>query len=130
MCLLKLRRPYGGRVTHGRGQAVKVGAVVAVGDPFGLAVGKAGGGREAHWLVAVESIVARMGSHPQRLLQVVVGAQPMGGILVVTLQTLITGDAEQSGSDGSPGCFWQGDGGQGLRVPGGGGHRFGSFVPL
>ena len=66
-----------------------------------------------------------MGSHPQRLLKVVVGAQPMGGILVVTLQTLITGDAEQSGSDGSPSSFGQGDRGQGVAVPGGGGHRFG-----
>ena len=46
-------------------------------------------------------------------------------ILVVTLQTLITGDAEQSGSDGSPGPFGQGDGGEGVAVPGGGGHRFG-----
>ena len=36
-------------MTHGRGHAVEVGAIVAVGDPFGLAVGKAGGGREAHW---------------------------------------------------------------------------------
>ena len=42
----------------------------------------------------------------------------MLSVLMVALQTLITGDAEQSGSDGAPGSFGQGDGGEGLRVPG------------
>lgn len=49
----------------------------------------------------------------------------MLSILVVALQTLISGDTEQSGSDGSPGPFGQGDGGEGVAVPGSGGHRFG-----
>ena len=49
----------------------------------------------------------------------------MLSILVVALQTLITGDAEQSGSDGPPGPFGQSDRGEGVAVPGGGSHRVG-----
>jgi len=40
--------PYGGRVTHGVGDPIELAAVVAVGDPHGLAVAEAGGGGEAH----------------------------------------------------------------------------------
>lgn len=49
----------------------------------------------------------------------------MLSILVVAFGALIGGDAEQGGSDGSPGPFGQGDGGEGVAVPGSGGHRFG-----
>jgi len=42
----------------------------------------------------------------------------VGGIGVVALGALIGGDAEQGGADGSPGPFGQGDGGEGLSVPG------------
>jgi len=63
------------------------------------------------------------GSHPHRFLQGIVSGQPMLRVGVVALQTLIAGDAEQGGSDGPPGPFGQGDGGEGLRVPGGGGHE-------
>lgn len=66
-----------------------------------------------------------MGSHPQRLLQSVVRFQPVGSVGVVALGALIGGDAEQSGSDGSPGPFGQGHGGEGVAVPGGGGHQVG-----
>ena len=38
----------GGRVTHGGGDGGKLAAVVAVTNPHGLAVGKAGSGGEAH----------------------------------------------------------------------------------
>ena len=61
-----------------------------------------------------------MGSHPHRLLKGIVGGQPMLRILMVALQTLISGDAEQGGSDGSPGPFGQGHGGEGVAVPGSG----------
>ena len=51
----------------------------------------------------------------------------MVGVGVVSFDPLITGDAEQGSPDGSPLPFGQGHGGQGLGVPGSGGHRFGSF---
>ena len=47
----KLCRPDGGRVTHGVSDTVELTAIVAVGNPDGLAVSKAGSRGEAHWLV-------------------------------------------------------------------------------
>ncbi len=41
---------------------------------------------------------------------------------MVALGALITGDAQERGADGAPLAFGQGDGRQGLRVPGGSGH--------
>ncbi len=46
----------------------------------------------------------------------------MGSIGVVPLGALITGDTEQRGADGAPLAFGQGDGGEGLGIPGSGGH--------
>jgi len=46
--LSELGRPYGGGGSRRRGQAVETGAVVAVGNPDGLAVVKAGGWGKAH----------------------------------------------------------------------------------
>jgi len=50
MCLSELRCPDGGRVTHRIGDGVELAAVVAVGDPHGLAVTKAGCLGEDHGL--------------------------------------------------------------------------------
>jgi len=48
VCLSELGGPYGGGGAPWRGQAIEVRAVVAVGNPDGLTIGEAGGGREAH----------------------------------------------------------------------------------
>ena len=48
MDISELGGPGDGIGAPGRGDLVKAGAVVAVGDPDGLAIGEAGGGREAH----------------------------------------------------------------------------------
>lgn len=48
MSLRELRGPDRSGVTHGVGDGVEVAAVVAVGNPDGLAVTEAGGRREAH----------------------------------------------------------------------------------
>ena len=49
--------PLGGEqssgVTHGIGDPIELAAVVAIGDPQDLAIGQAGGGREAHRSFAV-----------------------------------------------------------------------------
>jgi len=51
------------------GQAVEGFVVVFTGDPYGLAIGEAGSRGEAHWLVAVESIVAGRGGCPSHPVQ-------------------------------------------------------------
>ena len=41
---------------------------------------------------------------------------------MVAFGALIAGNAQERGADGSPLTFGQGDGRQGLRIPGGGSH--------
>lgn len=48
MDLSELGGKHGGRHPIVGGQVVELAAVVAVGNPHGLAIGKAGGRREAH----------------------------------------------------------------------------------
>jgi hypothetical protein len=48
VCLFKLGRPDGGRVTHGVGDGIELAAVVAIGNPDGLTVTESGGRRETH----------------------------------------------------------------------------------
>lgn len=48
MGLCPLRGEQGSGVANGVSDAVEFGAVVAVGDPYGLAILKAGSGGEAH----------------------------------------------------------------------------------
>ena len=48
MDLSELGGEHGGGVTHGVGDGVELAAVVAVGNPDRLAIGKAGGGGESH----------------------------------------------------------------------------------
>ena len=52
--VLELGRPHGGGVPEVGGQFVELAAIVAVGDPHGLAIGEAGSGGEAHRSVACE----------------------------------------------------------------------------
>ena len=47
--ILKLGGPDGGRMTQGVGDGVELAAIVAVGNPDGLAIAEAGGRRESHW---------------------------------------------------------------------------------
>ena len=68
-----------------------------------------------------------MGSVPHRFLQSIECLQPMGGIVVVTLDLSISSKANQSGADRSPRAFGQGHAGEGLGGPGGG-HRIGCGV--
>ena len=46
----------------------------------------------------------------------------MVGVGVVACSAAVAGDADQRGADGAPLALRQGDGGQGIGVPGGGGH--------
>ena len=48
----------------------------------------------------------------------------MGGVFMVALRALISGDTEQGGADGAPLAFGQGDGGEGLEPFVSGGHRW------
>lgn len=50
VCLSEGLSPDSGGVTHGVGDGGEVAAIVAVGDPHGLAVTKAGSGGETHWV--------------------------------------------------------------------------------
>ena len=76
MNLSELRSPHAGSRPPGRGDLVKAGAVVAVGNPDGLAVGEAGSGGEAHrigcvWLYCSRSGVSwRTMPHGQGRMQV------------------------------------------------------------
>ena len=48
VCLSELCCPYVGGMTHRIGDGVELAAIAAVGDPYGLAISKAGSRREAH----------------------------------------------------------------------------------
>ena len=69
-------------MTSGVGQAVKVAAVVAVTDPHGFTGAEAGGGREAHWLVAVESIVSEGEGRVNTIHEAVTGSSTTVGSIL------------------------------------------------
>ena len=80
--LSELGGDHGGRHPIVGGQVVELAAIVAVTNPDGLTVGEAGGGRETHESVAVESIVSESEGVVNTIQQAVTGSgATVGGIL-------------------------------------------------